>query len=262
MNGILYTIYDVMENTAGRRSRVFHVCISVLISVNILLAILETDPAILEQYGDLFAVIDSVSLAIFVGEYATRLVAYRASPDYSKRRFALLRYALSPMMLVDLAVILPFLMPFLAVDARVIRVLRLLRLFAVFKLARVSEPLRTFGYVIRSKSTDLALAFFILFIVLMLASSLMYYVEREAQPEVFTSIPAAMWWGVVTLTTVGYGDVVPATLMGRLIGAGVAVLGIAVFAIPAGIIASAFTEIRRGGDSDMSFCPHCGKSLE
>ncbi len=166
------------------------------------------------------------------------------------------------MMLVDLAAILPFFLPFVIVDLRFIRIIRLLRLFRLFKLARYSEPMRTLGEVFKAKAGDLAVAFFILFIVLIFASSLMYHAEHKAQPEIFSSIPASMWWGIVTLTTIGYGDTYPITILGKIIAAGVAVLGIAVYAIPTGIMASAFTEeLRKRRIQKKNKCPHCGKEI-
>jgi voltage-gated potassium channel len=136
-----------------------------------------------------------------------------------------------------------------------------LRQFRLFKLARYSEPMQTLGDVFKAKAGDLAVAFFILFIVLIFASSLMYHAEHEAQPEAFSSIPTSMWWGIVTLTTIGYGDVYPVTVAGKFIAAGVAVLGIAVYAIPTGIMASAFTEELRKKRQKPRKCPHCGKEL-
>jgi len=152
-------------------------------------------------------------------------------------------------------------LPFVVTDVRFIRIIRLLRLFRLFKLARYSDPMQTLGDVFKSKAGDLAVAFFILFIVLIFASSLMYYAEHEAQPDVFSSIPASMWWGVITLTTIGYGDTYPITTAGKMIGSGVAILGIAVYAIPTGIMASAFTEELHKKRQKAKHCPHCGEEL-
>jgi voltage-gated potassium channel len=114
--------------------------------------------------------------------------------------------------------------------------------------------MKTLGEVLKTKDWDLPVAFFILFIVLILASILMYYVENETQPEVFSSIPASMWWGVITLTTIGYGDDVPITIAGKVIGARVAIIGIAVYTIPTGIMASAFTEELRKKEGNSKKC--------
>lgn len=262
VNKAVLDIYEIMEGTAAHKRVVaFHAFIVVLITLNVLFVVIETEESIAAKYGEFFLVFETFSLTIFAGEYALRLIVSRLHPNHSGKRFALLRLVVSPMMLVDLAVILPFFLPFIVADTRAIRILRLLRLFSIFKIARFSTSMKTFGEVIRSKAADLLMGFFILFIVLVLSSSLMYYAERDAQPEVFTSIIATMWWGVVTLTTIGYGDVVPITPAGRVIGAAVAGLGIAVYAIPTGIMASAFNEFRRRRKSGR-FCPHCGESLD
>lgn len=257
---IYYTTYDVVSGSANRRSQIFQVIITALIVLNVVFVILETEHDIRQGNEDLFELVENVSLTVFVIEYATRLVVYRANPKYANRRFGLLRLVCSPLMLVDLAVILPFFLPFLGVDARVVRIIRLLRLFSVFKLARMSVSMRLFATVIREKMPDMMMALFILFMLLTLASSLMYFLEKDAQPDKFSSIPSSMWWGVVTLTTIGYGDTVPVTPLGKLIAAGVAILGIAVFAIPAGIMASAFSDVRRKLQK-QNFCPNCGEPI-
>lgn len=262
MSGTLLAIHRTLEDSTDRRASLFQSGIVTLIVLNVLFVILESEPSIGGIHHESFDIFHRVSLAVFIAEYLLRIISYRASAAYKQRGMAaMMRYVASPMMLIDLAVILPFLLPFVATDTRIIRILRLLRLFTIFKMARMSESMRTFGDVIRNKTADLALAFFILFIVLIMASGLMYYAERDAQPEKFSSMPASMWWGVVTLTTIGYGDVVPVTLLGRIIGAGVAILGIAVYAIPTGIMASAFNEYRRRRRSGR-FCPHCGEALD
>ena len=250
--------YDILEGNQARGAMAFQTFIIVLISLNVLFVVLETEERVQGEYGEFLTWFEMVSLYIFTGEYALRLALYRFRGD--RRRFALARFVISPMMLVDLAVIMPLLLPFLGADTRVIRILRLLRLFTIFKLARITSSMIEFGSIIRSRAPDLALAFFVLSIVLVLASTMMYYAERDAQPEIFSSIPASMWWGVVTLTTIGYGDVIPVTPLGRAIGAGVALLGIAVYAIPTAIMASAFNEYRKRGKGDGT-CPHCGREI-
>ncbi len=112
----------------------------------------------------------------------------------------------------------------------------------ILKIGRYSKAMITIGRVLNSKKEELAITGFVLGILLILASSLMYYVENTAQPDVFTSIPAAMWWGIATLTTVGYGDIYPVTILGKVLGALIAVLGIGLFALPAGILAGGFGE--------------------
>ena len=262
-NVVLQRIYEITEGTTNDKiSKGFQIFIISLIAINVLVVIVETEESVLDEYGYLFTPFEIFSVIVFTGEYATRLIVYKLNPKYQNKRFGLLRFAFSPMMLVDLAAILPFFLPFVITDLRFIRIIRLLRLFRMFKLARYSEPMQTLGEVFKAKAGDLAVAFFILFIVLIFASSLMYHAEHEAQPETFGSIPSSMWWGIITLTTIGYGDTYPITTAGKIIGTGVAILGIAVYAIPAGIMASAFTEELRKKRQKPKKCPHCGKEIK
>jgi len=129
-------------------------------------------------------------------------------------------------------------------------------------MGRYSEALKTFGIVLKRRKEELLMAVFSVLILLVIASSLMYFVENEAQPEAFSSIPVAMWWGVVTLTTVGYGDVYPITAAGKLLGAIMALLGIGMFALPAGILASGFAEEIQRRQKKRRICPHCGKDID
>lgn len=257
-------VYEILEGvTNDKTTKAFQIFIVSLISVNVLVVIIETEESVLDEYGYLFTPFEVFSIIIFTGEYVSRLVVCKLNPKYQNSKFGIIRFVFTPMMLVDLAAILPFFLPFVVADTRIIRIIRLLRLFRLFKLARYSDPMKTLGDAVKAKSGDLAVAFFILFIVLIFASSLMYYAENEAQPEIFSSIPSSMWWGVITLTTIGYGDTYPVTVVGKIIGAGVAVIGIAVYAIPTGIMASAFTEqLRRKKEDAGHKCPHCGKEIE
>ena len=165
------------------------------------------------------------------------------------------------MALVDLAAILPFYLPMvLMLDLRFVRAIRLMRLFRLFKMGRYSQSLKMIINVFRAKKPELMISLAVLSILLIFASSLMYYCEHEAQPDNFSSIPAAMWWGVSTLTTVGYGDIYPVTHIGRFMGAIISILGIGIFALPAGILASGMIDEMQK-EKEPSVCPHCGKPL-
>jgi len=263
VNKIAQRAYEILEGTTSdKASRAFQIFIVGLISANVIMVILETEEAIKNPYGFLFNPFEIFSVIIFTIEYAARIIVCTLNPKYANKKYARLRFVLSPMMLVDLAAILPFFLPFVVVDIRFVRIIRLFRLFRLFKLARYSDSMKTLGDVFKSKAGDLAVAFFVLFIVWIFASSLMYFAEHEAQPNDFGSIPSSMWWGIITLTTIGYGDTYPVTPAGKIIGTGVAVLGIAVYAIPAGIMASAFTEELRKKRQKPKTCPHCGKEIE
>jgi len=151
---------------------------------------------------------------------------------------------------------------FIPFDLRFIRAIRLIRLFRLFKLGRYSVAIKLFGRVLKGKREELFITAFAIFILLTISSSLLYYVEHKAQPEVFSSIPAAMWWGVATLTTVGYGDIYPITSLGKFLGAIISLLGIGLFAMPAGILSAGFIEEIRKKKETAKTCPHCGEKLD
>jgi len=152
---------------------------------------------------------------------------------------------------------------FTSFDMRFVRGIRLFRLIRVLKIGRYSTSLRTLVNVFKRKKEELIISVFSMFLLLIIVSSLMYLIEHNAQPEVFSSIPASMWWGIITLTTVGYGDVYPVTIVGKFCGSFIALLGIGLFALPAGILASGFAEeIHRKKVDTTETCPHCGKSLK
>ena len=261
-NKAIQRAYEILEGTTNDKiARGFQIFIITLIAVNVLVVIIETEESVLDEYGYLFTPFEVFSIVIFTAEYAGRIVVCKLNPKYQNSKYARIRILFTPMMLVDLAAILPFFLPFIVADVRFIRIIRLLRLFRLFKLARYSDPMQTLGEVFKAKVGDLAVAFFILFIVLIFASTLMYHAEHQAQPEIFSSIPASMWWGIITLTTIGYGDTYPVTVMGKIVGGAVAVLGIAVYAIPTGIMASAFTEELRKKRQKKHTCPHCGEEI-
>jgi voltage-gated potassium channel len=144
-------------------------------------------------------------------------------------------------------------------DLRSLRVLRFARIFRIAKLARYSEALRSIGRVLEAKREELIVTFLAGAMLLVVSATVMYFAENAAQPEAFSSIPASIWWGVATLTTVGYGDVYPVTAVGRLIGSFVAVLGVGMFALPAGILGSGFLDELQKERAESPRCPGCGR---
>jgi len=141
--------------------------------------------------------------------------------------------------------------------------LRLFRLFRLFKLGRYSKSLRTIGNVVYARRGELLVTGFLIFVLLIISSSLLYYAERDAQPDKFSSIPASLWWSVVTLTTVGYGDVFPITPLGKIFGSVISFLGIGLFALPAGILGGGFLEeVKKSKLCKPKVCPHCGGTIE
>lgn len=228
-----------------------------LIVANVVAVMLETVDRLYFPYQSYFLAFEIISVALFTVEYVGRLWSATEHPDYQHPLWGRLQYAFSPYMLIDLIAILPFYFA-AVVDLRFLRALRLLRFLRLLKLTRYSESLRLFVTAFRLKREELTITLFVGTILLLMASSAMYFAERNAQPEVFTSIPAALWWGVITLTTVGYGDVTPVTPIGQLLGATIAIVGIGLFALPASILASGFIEAARGA---VVRCPHCNEEI-
>jgi voltage-gated potassium channel len=218
----------------------------VVIIVSVGAIVLETVPGLGARAGHLFSIIDNAAVLVLAADYLCRVwVAPDRRPgDAAAPWQARLRYLVSIPGLIDLLAVLPFLLG-LAVPIPVdwLRVLRLLRLL---KIARYAPGLTLFAAVIRNEARPLVATLVVVIVALVLESGVMYVLERDAQPTLFASIPHAMWWGIVTIATVGYGDVYPITVAGRLFAGVVIVLGIALFAVPAGILATGFaTEIRK-----------------
>lgn len=264
MRRIQQRIYELLEvahpdDTASRATDLF---LFVLIALNVVAVIVETVEDVALQYAVVFAYFEVFSVAVFTVEYVLRLWTCVVDRRYARSIRGRIRFAGSWHAVVDILAILPFYLPMiLPIDLRVIRALRFFRLLRFLKLSRYSESMRIFGKVLRSERSELLVALFVAGVLLVIGSSFLYLVEHQAQPDVFSSIPAAMWWGVATLTTVGYGDVYPITPIGRFLGAIVAVMGVGMFALPAGILASGFAREmgKHGGEPEV--CPHCGEPI-
>lgn len=252
----------VRDGQPGGRFDFFDLFITALIVANVVAVMLETVNWMAASYARFFRAFEVFSVVVFTIEYLLRLWACVCDPRYAGAIKGRLRFALTPMALVDLLAILPFYIEFLPFDLRFIRTLRLFRLFRVFKLARYSASMRTLANVLRSKKEELLVTLFVVLVMLVFSSSAMFYVENEAQPENFSSIPASMWWGVATLTTVGYGDIYPVTSIGKLLSAVIAILGVGLFALPTGILASGFSEEMQKSKKKVALiCPHCGQDV-
>lgn len=234
--------------------------IIVLIILNILLSILETVPNLKSEYQPLFYALESISVVIFTIEYALRVWSCTANPANTHPLKGRIRWMLSPMGLIDLMVFLPFYISvFFPVDLRILRAIRIVRIFMILKIGNYATSMNRIAHVVKNKKEELIVTASLGIILLLLSGSAIYYLENEAQPHVFSSIPASLWWSVVTLSTVGYGDIYPITTGGKIFASFIAILGIALFALPAGIIASGFAEEIKG--RRQRSCPHCHKEI-
>ncbi|MDP2423753.1 MAG: ion transporter, partial [Bacteroidales bacterium] len=164
--------------------------------------------------------------------------------------------------LIDLFAITPFYLPFLIkIDLRFLRVLRLMRFFRLLKINRYNNSLNLIWAVIKEKKSELAITGFVSLLILIIASFFMYEIEGDIQPDKFPNIFSCFWWGIATLTTVGYGDVYPITAMGQFISGIIAILGIGLVALPTGIVSAGFME-KIGKRNSTDKCPHCGKDMK
>ncbi|MBA4171236.1 MAG: cyclic nucleotide-binding protein [Hyphomicrobium sp.] len=236
--------YEVVELGHGedRASHIFDSALVLLICLNIAAFVAESVPRLRAAYGAEFHAFELFSVVVFTIEYLARLWIAVEVP-YLKRLSALSarwRFARRPAQLIDLAAVLPFYLgQMFAIDLRVLRVLRLLRLL---KLSRYSPAMHTLIRVISNEQRALSGAALLLAAAVLFASTGIHYLEAEAQPDKFGSIPEAAWWAVATLTTVGYGDVTPQTPLGKLFGAIVMVIGLCILALPVAIISTGFAQ--------------------
>lgn len=231
------------------------VCAAIVISV--IATVLATVPTLSRRGLFIFHIVEWCCLTLFSVEYAYRfwLAGSGSAPRPWARRF---RWVFSAWSLVDIVAIVPGFLWWFDVDLLVVRAIRLLRLL---RLGTRSRALRLLLKALRASWNQLVVSLSMASVLLLVSSSLMYYLERDAQPRAFGSIPASLWWGVCTLTTVGYGDVYPLTSGGKIVASLVSLLGIGIFAIPAGVIAAHLERVLSARDK-RGVCPTCGRGEE
>lgn len=241
--------YHFLDPTDGmtRREWLFNALLTSLIVLTIVTTMLSTVPGLTGSELQLLRMLELIAAVFFAGEYALRLwvVPERRHVAGHPAHFRdYLQYALSPLALIDLLVILALLSP-ASLPLGALRGLRLLKLVGVLKLGRYSEALQVIGRVLRQRSGELMILTLIVLVLVFIAASVLYQIESRAGTKGFESIPQAMWWSIVTLCTVGYGDVYPSTPLGRLTAGFIMLLSLGMVALPAGIIASGFHDALR-----------------
>lgn len=230
--------------------------LAALIIINCVAVSLETVRAVYLPYRHLFEALELFSTAVFLVEYLCRLWVCVEQPRFARPLIGRLRYALQPLALLDLIVLLTFLAP---QDFRFLRIFRITRLLRVMHMNAFSRSMQAIvDAVVRRRHLLIASVVFMLTAVYC-TSALIYLVEHAAQPEKFSSIPETAWWAVVTLTTIGYGDIAPITTLGKALTSLIVLFGIGVFALPAAILTAGILE---SGGHDARLCPHCSKSLD
>ena len=224
---------DIVERSDTRLGRSFDLFIQLLIVLSLVAFSIETLPNLTSASRRYLYIFEVVTVSIFTLEYLTRLFI-------ADRKLA---FATSFFGIIDLLAILPFYLSF-GVDLRSIRAFRLLRLFRMFKLVRYSKAIQRFHRAFLIAREELVLFFFVTIILLYLAAVGIYHFEHDAQPETFASVFHSLWWAVATLTTVGYGDVYPITVGGRIFTFLILLVGLGVVSVPAGLVASALSKSR------------------
>lgn len=237
-------IYALMHPTVtgGRLHIYIDNAIVYLVLLSVLMIILESVESLMHSFADVFHIVDYVAVTIFTLEYLARIYVAPEHPEYASRPHPRLSYMLSPMAIIDLLAILPFyLLPLIGhlVDIRFLRVFRLARLL---KLTRYTYALKTMTRVLGREAPILGVAAFLMFLLVLFAASLGYLFEHEAQPDKFENIPQSIYWAVITLASVGYGDISPVTPFGRAMTIVLSILGMGLFALPAGLLSAAFSD--------------------
>ena len=232
-------------NVTDKPSQYVDMILFILILLNVTAVCLESVKDIGEAYKDAFYAFEIFSVVIFSIEYLLRIWSAPARQDLgnSSGFVKRLKYIFSFTGLIDFLAIIPSILPYFfgGLDLRWLRVMRLLRLL---KISNYSSAIEDFFSAIKADWRSFSAALYLMIIALFLSSSLMYIAENESQPEKFSSIPETMWWGLITLTTVGYGDVSPVTPLGKVIGAFTAIMGICTVALLTGIVATSFANLR------------------
>ena len=254
-------VWEILEvaKPGDQASKIWDLFIITLICVNVIAMILGTVESISSSYRKPLHYLEVVSIVCFTIEYILRVwsctIKFRGSV---KGR---IRYIVTPMALIDLLAFLPFYLPFMGIDLRFIRLFRVMRIMRIMKIGRYSNAINIVTTVLKRKKEELVFSIVIMLFLVVISASILYYCEHEAQPEVFKDIPSTFWWAIVTLSTVGYGDVYPVTALGRVFGGIIAMIGIGMFALPTSILGAGFIEIINAEKCSIKRCPNCGMKL-
>jgi voltage-gated potassium channel len=260
--------YEIIEKAQNndKASKYFDLLILILIVSNTIAIVLESFNLLYTMYSTQFKLFEMFSVAVFSIEYILRIwTSELGFPSKKGKPGSIFKYIFSPMAIIDLLAILPFYIPMIIpIDLRFLRMFRISRLLRILKINRYTKALSLIISVIRNKKDELIATVFVMGFMIMISSTMMYYFESEVQPESFPNIVASFWLSIATLTTVGYGDIYPITVMGKLFASIIAILGIGLVALPTGIISSGFifaiTKKEKNESSEV--CPHCGEIIK
>ena len=266
MNSLKEKIHHLVEKGSygSKVNLLFDYFIIILISLNVIALALETVRGLPDQLIRILRIFEFVLVIIFSVEYAMRIYISDITHPSKNRISSALKFIFSTYGLIDLLAILPFYITLMVkVDLRYLRILRLMRVLRILKISRYSSSLKLIHDVLKEKRNEIGMIFLVAFILLIISGFVMFSIENKVQPDVFSDVFASLWWAVITLTTVGYGDIYPVTALGKLINGFVAVLGIGLITLPAGIISAGFIEKISSSkkENKKEICPHCGKEI-
>ncbi|MBL8034705.1 MAG: ion transporter [Leptospiraceae bacterium] len=262
-NKVQKFFYYLAEDTTRLPARAFNLLMMLLIFVSMIVWLLDTNKEVSKLWGRELQTIEFVCMILFLIEYTFRLLAYEG-PFW--------KFVIKPMSLIDALAIAPFFFSG-STNTAALRLLRLFRVFRIFKLARYSEAINRLIRVFQLNSSALGVFLFVIVVILFISAALMHTLE----PERFAQMTDALWWSIVTLTTVGYGDIVPETVVGRFVAAVLMIFGIGIIALPTGVLGASMThlltqeknttdtECTRCGErkhlSEARYCSRCGERL-
>ncbi len=263
-------LHDIIFETNTPKGKLFDIILLILIVLSVIVVALETVPSYSEKWGLLFKILEWIFTILFTIEYALRIYTVKKPWKYISSFYGI----------VDLLSILPAYLSILisgTYSLVVIRALRLLRVFRIFKMAQAMNQGFVIVRALRASSTKIFVFLFVVLLIVCLFGSIMYVVEGGSNPQ-FDSIPRSIYWSIVTLTTVGFGDITPQTTLGQLLSAILMIMGYAIIAVPTGIVTSELGRTpdikpsdlstehcpscsREGHDDDAVFCKYCGGVL-
>ena len=268
MESIKQKIYKIIrdDDKNDYKANIFDAIIISLVIINVIIIFLDTFKNIHKYIEPYYIIIDTVSIIVFTIEYVLRIwTSPLMYPDLTPFR-ARIKYITSAKAIIEFIALFSFYLPlFTYHNLKFIRIIRLFRILSLLKINRYSHALEDLGNVIKRKSLQLLSSIFIVGVLIIFSALLMYHIENDAQPESFNNAYSSLWWTIATLTTVGYGDIYPVTVLGKLLGIFISLLGIALIAIPTGIISAGFMERSREEKSKLreerNYCPYCGKKI-
>lgn len=256
----LYSIL-IKNDLHNPYTKYFDVAIVSLICLSIFLLVFETEKSIFSVKPQMFYYLEFLTVLAFTIELFARLWSCTLSDKYSNKITGRIKFFFTPLMLIDFLAILPFYLPLIGHNLLFLRMLRMLRiLFRIIKLTRYCPGINMIARVLSRTKRELSILFIILVMIVIIISSITYHTEHAIQPHVFTSIPKTIYWCIITLTTVGYGDMVPLSIFGKVIASMSGIMGIIIFAIPTAIISSTFLDEMQKEKLSIS-CDNCSNSV-